>query len=575
MIILLVFAFLSGLVTIAAPCIWPLLPIVLSASAFGGDHRRPLGVTLGILLSFGVLTITISYLVQLFAFDADIFRIISVVILLFLGMTMVIPPLTRIVESVVSRFAGRIGQSSKSTGGFLSGFISGLALGIVWTPCAGPILATIATLASTRAVSSEIILVTIVYLMGVGIPLFIFAFAGQKIIQRSRFINRYTGMVQKIFGVIIILTALLIYTNYDKIIQAKLLDAFPGLTSFVTNFENNASVQNQLNILKGQKSISSNTVNDLFNENRPAPEFVGITNWLNTDKPLTLDSLKGKVVLIDFWTYTCINCIRTLPHVTRWYDKYKDQGFVVIGVHTPEFEFEKKASNVQNAIKQFNIHYPVPQDNNYSTWNAYSNRYWPAEYLIDAKGTIRRTHFGEGEYAKMEQAIMILLKEAGQEVDTSVETMPDETPRGRLSPESYLGSSRMQYLFPNGNAGNGKKTLTLAKNLPVNSFSLGGEWTIADEDAVAGKNAVLEYHFTASKVFLVLRPGSATNATVKVLLDGKVVDSLNSGSDVTNGIVTIDSDRLYELIRLSSQQEHILRLEFQTPGIQAFAFTFG
>jgi thiol-disulfide isomerase/thioredoxin len=286
--------------------------------------------------------------------------------------------------------------------------------------------------------------------------------------------------------------------------------------------------------------------------------------------------LKGKVVLVDFWTYTCINCIRTLPHVTSWYDKYKDKGFVVIGVHTPEFQFEHDMGNVQNAIKMYNIHYPVPQDNNYAIWNNYNNQYWPAEYLIDANGNIRRTHFGEGEYDQTEMAIQALLKEKGAKITSSLDKMPDQTPTMQLSPETYLGSNRMEYYFPDQNTGVVNKNFILSDNLSQNTFSLGGNWNITSDNAITGVGAELNYNFSADKVYLVLRPGSAKNAKVRVFLDGKVVDSSNMGADVQNGVVTIDTDRLYNLIDLKGNGgSHILKIEFEDSGIEAFAFTFG
>lgn len=593
MTILLLFAFLSGLVTIAAPCIWPLLPIILSSSILGNDHRRPLGITIGILVSFGILTLTISYLISIFRFDPNILRYVAVAILLFLGATMVVPPLTRIVEGWVSGFSGRFGGlgllGKSSTGGFLAGFVTGLALGVVWAPCAGPILAAIATLAATRTVNLEIVLVTIVYLAGVGIPLFIFAYAGQRVINRSRALNKYTGTIQKIFGIIMIATAFLIATNYDKALQAKLLDAFPAYSDFLVKLESNEGVRKQLDILRGKKQEKDDMVgkpfnpmpgkkqNDLLNANFPAPEITGITNWLNTNgKALSLAELRGKVVLMDFWTYTCINCIRTLPHVTSWYEKYKDKGLLVIGVHTPEFEFEKKTENVKAAIKQYGINYPVPQDNDYATWNAFNNRYWPAKYLIDKDGIVRYVHFGEGKYEETEKAIRLLLEETGTKIKEDMSGLPDETPRVRNSPETYLGSFRMAYYFPNDRIDNGEyKSLKASSGISTNSFTIGGDWTIMDEYSISGSNAVLEYKFLANKVFLVMRPKNGSEGKIRVLLDGKVVNSSNSGKDVVNGFIPITSDRLYELIDLRGNRgEHLLRLEF-SPGIEVFAFTFG
>lgn len=589
--ILLFFAFVSGLITIFAPCIWPLLPIILSSTATGG-HKKPLGITLGIMISFALFTLTISYIVRIIPFDPNALRLFAVIVIGFLGITLIVPKLSAVLEGYVSRLSGRFGTGNQNRTGFMGGLLTGLALGLVWTPCAGPILATIATLAATTAVNTQVVLVTIVYVIGVGIPLFLFATVGRLLFTKSRVLSAYTGRIQQVFGVIMILTAVAIYTNYDKTLQAKLLDAFPAYGNFVVDLESNTAVKNELDKLKGNKETSSSNTtlqnmfeakkqNNLFNANTPAPEFTGITKWLNSEKALTMESLKGRVVLVDFWTYTCINCIRTLPFVTGWYDKYKDDGFVVVGVHTPEFEFEKDTNNVLNAIKQYNIHYPVAQDNDFATWNAYRNQYWPAKYLIDKNGVIRYTHFGEGEYDTTEKAIQLLLKETGKDIEEEMVDLSDMTPKERFSPETYLGSKRMEYLYPNGALGNGKYRLTLATTVPLNSFSLGEEWQVTDEYArnLADPKPVLVYHFYANKVFLVLKPGLGTpenGGRIKVFLDGKVVDEKNAGNDVKDGIVLVDRDNLYNLIDLGGKPgEHLLRLEFEDIGIEAYAFTFG
>ncbi len=576
MILLFFFAFLSGLVTILAPCIWPLLPIILSSSIVGKGHQRPLGISLGIMLSFGVFTLAISTIVKFFHFDPNNLRLIAVIVIAFLGITMIIPAFSVWTEQIISRLTGFLGQRQLKGNDFGSGLITGLSLGIVWSPCAGPILAAIATLAATGQVNLTVILITFFYVLGVGIPLFIFAYAGQQLFTRTRFISAHLGRIQQIFGIIMLLTALAIYTNYDKYLQSQLLNAFPGTSNTLNSFETNDTVKNQLDVLKGQKSPSLSTDNSgLFNAHDPAPDFVGINNWLGS-KPLSIKDLRGKVVLVDFWTYTCINCIRTLPHVTSWYDTYKNDGFVVIGVHTPEFQFEHEANNVAQAIQMYNIHYPVAQDNDYATWNAYNNQYWPAEYLIDANGIIRRIHFGEGEYDQMEQAIRTLLQQKGTKISTPSTNMPDTTPSGQLSPETYLNAARMQYYYPSGSTGEGTRDFTLENPL-LNSFSLGGTWTISQDNATTGNNAVLVYNFNASKVFLVLRPPSSRQVSlIKVFLDGKAVNPNQAGTDVQNDTVTVDQDRLYNLIDLHGVTgNHILRLEFQTPSTGVFAFTFG
>ena len=581
MIILLGFSFLAGLVTILTPCIWPILPIVLSSSVASKGRRRPLGITFGVMLSFGFFTLALSYLVKEFHFDPDSLRIAAVIIIAFMGLTMVVPALSRRVEGFISRLSGLFGQHPKKGTGFGQGFLTGLSLGIVWSPCAGPILASIAALAATGKVDFAVVLVTAAYVLGVGIPLFLFAYGGQAILTRTRFLSAHLGRIQQGFGVIMLLTAVAIYTNYDRYIESKLLNAFPEFSTSLNGFESNGAVTKQLDLLKGIKDVKyvdpPPAQSDLFNANYKAPDFVGITHWLNTDKPISIKSLRGKVVLVDFWTYTCINCIRTLPHVTAWYNKYKDKGFVVIGVHTPEFQFEHKTSNVLSAIKMYHIKYPVAQDNDYATWNNYNNEYWPAEYLIDAKGMVRRTHFGEGEYRQMEMAIRELLGQAGQNVTSPLTDIPNKTPDGNQSPETYLGTYRMEFFYPSGSVNVGNRLFVLAKDPALNSFSLGGNWDIRRHEAVSGKDATLSYHFYADKVFLVLRPGSAgAGAKVKVFLDGKPADGSNAGSDVKDGAITIDTARLYNLIDLHGKKgDHILVLEFENPGTEAFAFTFG
>lgn len=549
--LLLFFAFISGLMTILAPCIWPLLPIVLSSSATGGKSK-PLGVTLGIISSFAFFTLSLSYIIKIIPFDGNGLRLLAVMVLGFFGLAFLIPSLNARLEGFLSRLSGRIRINKKKNQGLLSGFIIGFALGIVWSPCAGPILGTIAALAATQTVSFSVIMLTLVYVVGIGIPLFSISAFGNKLIGQSAALNKYLGFIQRVFGVVMILVALAIFGNFDKTLEARLLNYFPSLTNFSTSLENNPIVIRQLNQIKKRQVTTQGN----------APEFTGINHWINTNKPLTMADLKGKVVLVDFWTYTCINCIRTLPHITAWYDKYKDQGFVVVGVHTPEFEFEKNTNNVADAIKRFNIHYPVAQDNDYATWNAYNNQYWPAEYLIDANGNIRHTNFGEGEYDATEQLIKNLLAEAGNKVSSGLTSMPDTTPQSIMTPETYLGSNRSERSDSSGNP-------------PLNYFYLDSKWDVRPEFAVAHQGANLKFNFIAGHVYLVMHPNKAGNR-VRVYLDNKLITTGQSGKDVINSIVTLDGDRLYDLIDLHGKNGgHLLKLEFLNEGDECFAFTFG
>lgn len=578
MILLLLVAFVSGLVTILAPCIWPLLPVVLSAS-YGGSRKKSLGITLGIVTSFGAITLTLSYIVSIFKFDPDILRFGSAMVIAFLGLVLFVPYISRILETQVSRFSGRFGMQKTSSAeqGFGSGLFVGLALGIVWTPCAGPILATVATLAGTRAVNLGIVLVTIVYLVGIAIPLFFFSIGSAKFFSKFTFVNKYTGRVQQVFGLILILMAVLIFTNLDKTISAVLLSRFPSYSNLLTKIETTGGVQSELNKLKGQKDQKDQTghKSDLKVLGQ-APDFVGITKWINVDKPLTSADLRGKVVLVDFWTYTCINCIRTLPYVTSWYDKYRDRGFVVIGVHTPEFEFEKKTENVERAIEQFKIHYPVAQDNDYKTWNSYQNQYWPAKYLIDAQGRLRNTYFGEGNYAETEKNIQALLAEAGQNADIQLTDNQSSTGTSLLAitPETYLGMSRTQNFASRPKPiVSGVYDFSSEDPLPLGYFAYRGKWNWQDEYGKCVSSCSLYLHFKAKKVHLVIK--APDGAKGQVFLDENGVGVNQAGDDVKNQTVTLNGERLYTLISLDSVSDHVLRVDFENPGVQVYAFTFG
>ncbi len=304
-----------------------------------------------------------------------------------------------------------------------------------------------------------------------------------------------------------------------------------------------------------------------------APDFTGGTSWLNSE-PLTITQLRGKVVVVDFWTYTCINCIRTLPYLTKWYEKYKDKGLVIIGVHTPEFEFEKSTKNVQEAIKDLGITYPVVQDNEYLIWQAYDNHYWPAKYFIDKDGVIRNSHFGEGAHEESEKLVQQLLVETGVKAQMPI-TKLQEPKNGARTPETYLGYRRMaNFASPEILRSNRRSSYTIPTNLLVRSFALGGSWTVGEERSIAEKGASLAFHFEAKEVYVVMRPPEG-KATVNVLLDGKPVDKEHAGIDVQNGQVGIDEDRMYRFIKLPRTESHILTLEFPEGNVEVYAFTFG
>lgn len=576
MILLIAFAFIAGIITILSPCILPILPVVLSGSV-GSGKRKPLGIVTGFILSFTFFTLFLSTIVRATGIPADALRSISIVIILLFGLSLLLPQFQKWMELLFSKLSNKASLQGVHEG-FGGGLLIGLSLGLVWTPCVGPIIASVITLAATSDVSFAAFLITLAYALGTAIPMFAIMYGGRGLLQKIPWLLPNTTKIQKIFGVLMILTAIGIYYNVDRKFQTYILDTFPEYGIGLTKIEDNQAVKDQLDTLfknKPDTNTAGKPMNEITGKKGPeAPEIIPGGKWFNSD-PLTMKGLRGKVVLIDFWTYSCINCQRTMPYLRDWHAKYKDKGLVIIGVHSPEFAFEKEERNVADALKDFNLTYPVVQDNDFATWQAYENRYWPAKYLIDKDGLIRYTHFGEGAYAETEKIIQDLLKETGKDVSMQINTEEQKIAYSEITHETYLGSLRMEYLVGEGRAPIGPHTFVLEDNVPANLFSLGGSWTIQTEHAKAGNNAVLALNFTAEKVFLVMNPGQ-TPGKVKVYLDGKVIEVKHAGKDVKNGIVTVDKDRLYELINLKGNTEnHLLRLEFQTPGIEAFAFTFG
>ncbi|MEK7533442.1 MAG: cytochrome c biogenesis protein DipZ [Patescibacteria group bacterium] len=567
MIILILFAFLGGIITILSPCILPILPIVLSGSITGGK-KRPMGVVTGFILSFTFFTLFLSAIVRATGASADILRIIAVAVIAFFGASLLVPTLQVGMEKLFSRLT-RFAPKQSTNDDFLSGVLLGVSLGLIWTPCVGPILASIITLAATSSVGFSAVIITLAYALGTAIPLLAITAGGRVLLTSHPWLLANTPRIQKGFGVLMLLTALAIYNSWDRQFQAYILEKFPAYGTGLTKLEDNAIVRNQLQTLKEGGPMLKLSDSDYGN----APDFIAGGKWFNSE-PLTMKELRGKVVLVDFWTYTCINCIRTLPYIKAWNEKYKDKGLVIVGVHTPEFEFEKNPDNVAKALKDFGLTYPVMQDNDYATWQAYANHYWPAKYLVDAKGKIRYTHFGEGDYDETESMIQSLLSETGATVNDPI-VNPAYQVQTR-TPETYVGYERMAGLASTERVQpDNTMVFSAPKNLNKNSFAFSGTWTIGSERAMPSEGATLTYHFDATEVFLVLRPKTEGNtAKINVTMDGKELGEF-AGDDVINGVVTIDGDRLYKLIKLPAIGTHMLKLEFLDGNAELYAFTFG
>jgi len=455
--------------------------------------------------------------------------------------TLIFAPLARLAERP---FLFLTRRSGNDLGG---GFLLGASLGFVFVPCGGPVLAAISAVAANEKIGARAVGVTLAYALGAAVPMLLIAYGGRGISARLR---AGASRIRPAMGLVIAATAFALVFNVDQ----HFTTALPGYTDALQkHVERTSSARRELGKLTGAgEGLVAN--DSLATDYGAAPPFRGIDAWINS-KPLTTQQLRGKVVLVDFWTYSCINCLRTLPHLKAWYARYHKDGLVIVGVHTPEFAFEHSLSNVRRATKRLGVEYPVALDNSYGTWNAYANQYWPAEYLIDRRGHVRHVHFGEGQYEESENAIRTLLGETA----VPMTRVADTTPRDLISPESYLGYARLDRFVGTRIHNDQPWRYSLPPSLPQNALAYGGTWTVGQERATAGPDAKLRFHFHANDVYLVL----AGHGSVRVLVDGRELKR-----------VRVDGDRLYTLVDSPHLLDAILELRF-TPGISAYAFTFG
>ena len=579
MVLLVLFGFLAGAATALSPCVLPVLPIALSAGATGG-RRRPLGIVAGLAVSFTFATVALVYVIAALGLPDDLLRKLAIAVLIGFGLTLMAPPLAARVEAWLSRAGSLAGGPRTGGDGFWSGTLVGLSLGLVYAPCAGPILAGVITVSASQPFGAGRLAVALSYGIGSAVVLYFLMLGGRRVI--APLARRGVGL-QIAMGGVMVLVGLGMLGNYDIRFQNAIASDLP---SFLVNpseaLEDSASAQDALADLRGQGHAPKFVAGDSPHQGKgsglpvlgTAPEFVGNERWFNTpgDRPLTLKELRGRVVLVDFWTYSCINCIRTFPYLKAWDKRYRKDGLTIVGVHSPEFPFERDAGNVEEAIESNDIRYPVAQDNELATWEAYANQYWPAEYFIDARGRVRYVHFGEGEYEEKEQVIRELLAEAGNRVGKPMSGADGiEADAGVTTPETYLGALRAER-FTNAKLSPGLHDFTAPAEVPPNEFAYRGPWRIGFHAATAAGGS-LELDFGARRVYLVLGTIDGRPRQVKVSLDGEPIGD-EAGADVHNGAVTVRSQRLYELVDLPEAGEHRLRLEPEA-GTMGYAFTFG
>jgi cytochrome c biogenesis protein CcdA/thiol-disulfide isomerase/thioredoxin len=540
-------AFLAGVITAVSPCAYPVLPIVFAGGASGG-RRRPYAIVAGLAVTFFASLLFLTWLLDQLHIRQDRLRDLSIALLLVVAATLIVPRFGQALERPFARL------SRRPAGDLGGGFVLGASLGIVFVPCAGPTVTAIA--AGTASVTGvKRVVLALIFVLGVAVVLLLIALGARRGSERLGAFRAHVGQLRLALGIVIAGAALAIYYNVDQKLQTRIGNYTASLQSLIG--EKNCDTRKQL----GQRCVSSsssgsNASSSLKNFG-PAPNFTGISNWINS-KPLTTADLRGKVVLVDFWTYSCINCLRTLPHLKAWDAAYRKAGLEIVGVHTPEFAFEHVVSNVRKATKDLGVRYPVAIDNGYRTWNAYQNAAWPTEYLIDRHGDIREIKEGEGDYDGTEEKIRTLLGETAMGQLTSV---ADTTPRHFvMTPESYLGWQRLQRYAGSRIVPDRVQRYRFPSTLPQDALAYAGRWRVEGQRIVAVGEARLRLHFYAQSVHLVL----GGSGRLQVLVDGKPVRTVR-----VRGL-----SRLYTLLRYPTESDGLLELRF-TPGISAYAFTFG
>jgi cytochrome c biogenesis protein CcdA/thiol-disulfide isomerase/thioredoxin len=579
MVLLMLFALVAGAATALSPCVLPVLPAVLGAGVSGG-RRRPLGVVTGLVAAFTFATVALVYVIDALGLPDDLVRTLAIVTLLVFGVTLLIPRLGGRIEAWGSRMAP--GPARVGGDGFGSGLVLGASLGLVYTPCAGPILAGVITVSAAQDFTAGKLAVALAYGIGSGAVLYLLMLGGRRLVDR---LKPARAWVQAATGATMVLVAVAMTADLDLRFQNAIASDLPSvLVNPSGGLEDSGAVSDQLAAVRGghgsaEGGAAEAEAGETLPDYGPAPDFMTPGRWFNTpgSEPLSIHRLtdQGKVVLIDFWTYTCINCVRTLPYVKAWAERYRDDGLVVVGVHSPEFAFEKDADNVAGAIDDYGIRYPVVQDNELGTWNAFGNQYWPAKYLIGADGEVRYVHFGEGQYEQTEAAIRSLLTEGGHDrLGGQARPGPTQTPDLSLrTPETYLGFDRAMGWVVDPRPGIGRYDAAAPRSLALNQFAFEGGWRIGGESARALSGAGVSLAFQARRVFLVCgSPGGPRE--LRVLLDGRPIPNRSAGDDVESGRAIIDRQRLYRLVDLPRAGRHTLELRF-SDGIDGYAFTFG
>jgi len=566
--LLLLISFIAGILTILAPCVLPLLPVIIGGSVSGKtkEKSRPYIIAASLAGSIVVFTLLLKLSTLLINLSPSVLDYIAGGLLVALGLASIFPELWEKLiialnwQAASQRFLGR-GERNKDK--YIGPVLIGVALGPVFASCSPTYAFILASVLPHSFVSGLIYLIT--YAIGLVLALLAVSLVGKKFISRFSWAVDTHSLFRRIIGIIFVLIGIAIITGAEIRIETWVANHLPFDETKIEQVL--LAKQNKESIIhKISNSISDSSILNV--QPTPAPQFQGLTNWINSP-PLTLSHLKGKVVLVDFWTYSCINCIRSIPYVEKWYQSYNEKGLVVVGVSTPEFAFEHNPTNVSAAVKRDGITYPVALDNNYDTWNAYDNDSWPADYLIDKTGNIRYVSLGEGDYATTEKAIQILLG-INQPLKTPTSNVPISS---NQTPETYFGTNRTQDYIGSPALADGSATFSPYSPLGQNQWTLSGDWQIDPEYITsASNNSTLTFNFVAKNVYVVAGSANNQSATVSVNING--AGSAEYGADVNAGKMIVTGSRLYNIVLLHQLGNTTVTLTVPK-GVSLYTFTFG
>jgi cytochrome c biogenesis protein CcdA/thiol-disulfide isomerase/thioredoxin len=594
--VLFVLVYLGGVLTIVSPCILPVLPFVF-ARADRPFVRSGLPLLVGMAATFAVVA-TLAAVGGGWAVSANQYgRGVALALLAFFGITLLLPDVAARVMQPLVALGGRLSRAADAghdttRSSVASSLVLGVATGLLWAPCAGPVLGLILTGAALQGASARTSFLLLAFAAGSATSLALALLVGGRVFAALKQSLGLGEWIRRVAGVAILAAVAAIALGVDtgfltrvslagtSSLEQRLLDVFHPAAAAAAPASSVAMTDGAAIMMKAKPAggAAEPTVEGVM------PALDGAAQWLNSP-PLTAQGLRGKVVLVDFWTYSCINCLRAIPYVRAWAEKYGAQGLVVIGVHAPEFAFEKNIGNVRKAVSDLRIMYPVAIDNDYAIWRAFKNEYWPAHYFIDANGQVRHHQFGEGDYDDSERVIQQLLKEAGTATSktelvsvraTGAEAAPDL--EDALSPETYLGYGRAEHFVSPGGAVQDRRHSYASGTPRLNEWGLSGVWTIREEDArLDEKDGGIVYRFHARDLHLVLGPATiGRSVRFRVTIDGAAPGE-SHGADVDaagNGVIT--EQRLYQLIRQTGLvSDHTFEIRFLGPGVQVYAFTFG